>query len=794
MSYFLKKHFTYFVIFLSLILQLDAFSIQNENDSLQSVILSTTSDSVRVRALHRLYQIHDSVYFAFKALDLSKVSGYKRGVALSQLDIGRFYFFDGKEDVALSYLIKSIKSAEELADKSILISAFRYVGFIYRAHDPVKAEEYYTKSLQIAKENGDEVSASYALSAIGNIYEGAFEGVTENNKKALKYYLESLEIRERKGSDSEIASSLNETSRVYYLLGEKNKGLQLRIKGLAIAEKSGSIENIAYLCNVLGNDYSLRLNDFKKGLEYQLRAYEVERTQKNNFQLMFDITKGIAYSYYSLGDIKNSNDFYQQAIIFNDSILAKSKKYDYNLSGLKHDLEKELDIQKQLLKDAEILKEKAKSEKQTTLRNASLVASALVLVLLLILFRGYKQKQKSNFELDEKNKKIESAFETLAQSERKFKQITETITDVFYLYNIVEKKYEYISANCHSILGLSQQYFYDGLSSKVVVHKDDLALVKAANVKIDAGIPYDIEYRIVLDGEIKWIAEKSSPIFDENGILVRNSGICRDITRKKSNEEKIRKKNKDITDSILYAKTIQDAILVPKEEMSKKLRDFFVLYKPKEIVSGDFYFYKETKDGLYLAVADCTGHGVPAGFMSMLGNAFLNEIINEKSSISPAKILDELRDHVIKSLHQKSEMETKDGIDIALLYFDTNFKTVQYAGAFNPLYIICDGAVKEIKADLFPAGINFTDSKPPFTNHELELKKGDTLYVFSDGYSDQFGGPNGRKFLKKQMQQMFLSVQEKSMKEQEVVFYKTFESWKGSLEQVDDVLVFGIRV
>ena len=379
-------------------------------------------------------------------------------------------------------------------------------------------------------------------------------------------------------------------------------------------------------------------------------------------------------------------------------------------------------------------------------------------------------------------------------SERKFKLITETITDVFYLYNIVEKKYEYISPNCLSILGLSQQFFYEGRSSKIVVHKDDLALVVDANVKIDSGVAYDIEYRILIDGQIKWIAEKSSPIYDENGKLVKNSGICRDITRKKSNEEKIRKKNKDITDSLLYAKAIQDAILVPKEEMMKKLRDFFILYKPKEIVSGDFYFYKETDKGLYVAVADCTGHGVPAGFMSMLGNAFLNEIINEQSSISPAKILDQLREHIINSLHQKMDVESKDGMDVAMLYFDHDQSTVQYAGAFNPLYIIRNGELKEMKADLFPVGINFANSKPPFTNHKLQLHKGDSLYIFSDGYYDQFGGPNGRKFLKKQMQHLFLSIQDKNMKEQEQILHQTFVSWKGSLEQVDDVLVLGIRI
>lgn len=789
-----KQHLYFFSILFFIFCSSDIFSKQNRNDSLLLVLNNAPNDSIKTQVFHELYLATDSIYFALEGLKLAESSNNKKGIAQALLDIGPYYYFNGKEAIALSYLIKCVKVAEEIHDDKILLVAYRYIGFIYRPNDPYVAEEYYNKSLKLSEKTKDEIAASYAYSALGNIYEGSVKSPTVDNKKALKYYLKSLEIRERKGSYQEIAASLNETARIYDALGENDKALILRIRGLVIAEKSGSKENVVYLSGILGNDYSFRLHDYKKGLAYQLKAYEIGKTLKNNFETMFDINKGIAYSYAALGDFEKSNSFYHKAIISNDSANSRKKKYDYNLSGIKHDLEKQLNEQKQLLKDSEILKEKAKADKQTTIRNASLIGSVLVLGLFVIVFRANRQKQKLNLELNEKNKKIETAFETLALSESKFKQITETITDVFYLYNIQEKKYEYISPNCLQILGLTQQYFYDGLSSKVVVHKDDLALVVDANVKIDSGIAYDIEYRIVIDGQIRWIAEKSSPIFNENGKLVRNSGICRDITRKKSNEEKIRKKNKDITDSILYAKTIQDAVLVPKEEMANRLRDFFVLYKPKEIVSGDFYFYKETDKGLYLAVADCTGHGVPAGFMSMLGSAFLNEIINEHRSITPSKILDLLRDHIIESLHQKMDLESKDGMDIAMLYFDNENSTVQYAGAFNPLYIVRDGELKEVKADLFPVGINFANSKPAFTNHKLQLHKGDTLYIFSDGYSDQFGGPNGRKFLKKQMQQLFLSIQDKSMKEQEQILHQTFVNWKGSLEQVDDVLVFGILI
>jgi serine phosphatase RsbU (regulator of sigma subunit) len=245
----------------------------------------------------------------------------------------------------------------------------------------------------------------------------------------------------------------------------------------------------------------------------------------------------------------------------------------------------------------------------------------------------------------------------------------------------------------------------------------------------------------------------------------------------------------------LYARTIQDAILAPKQEIAKKLGDFFILSKPKDIVSGDFYFYKETRSGIMLAAADCTGHGVPAGFMSMIGNAFLNEILNDGVMKNPAEILDQLRKMVIRSLHQNStRSENKDGMDIALLYLHDDRSYVDYAGAFNSLYLVRDGQLQDIKADMFPIGIHIVDELLPFTNNRIELKKDDVLYIFSDGYADQFGGPKGRKFMKKQMQQLLLSIHGKSMPEQEAELSRSFDQWRGELEQVDDVLVIGIRI
>ena len=753
------------------------------------------TDSAKVNLLFRIGKITDSAHYTIRSLKLAEKINYESGMANALLELGRRYYFEGKEDVSLKFLISAIAIAEKSQNKNILKNSYLYIGFIYRPHEPYKAKEYYEKSLRIAEDTGDDVAASYALSAIGNIYEGIYDTTKTSIKTALEYYRRSLKIREQKGSPNEIASSLNETSRLCNDLGMYSLALTLKLKGLEIAEKTGDINNVVYLCNLLGYDYANRLKDYNKALVYQTKAFELAKTKAHNADVLFDITKSLANCYHGLGEYKKANDFFLLSYAYRDTAMAKTQKYDYNLSGIKLDLEKELEKEKLIVKDTAILREKTKAEKQKVYTNVFIAGFILVFGFVIAGFVANRKMKKLNLQLDSNNKKIQTAYQTLAISEAKFKQITETINDVFYLYNIEEKKYEYISPNCFAILGVTQNEFYNGQSAKVNVVKEDMPIVIDANQKIDSGIAYDIEYRVKLGNQKKWIAEKSSPIFDQNNKLVRNSGICRDITELKVNQELLSKKNRDITDSILYAKTIQDAILDSRYKISEKLADFFILSKPKEIVSGDFYFYKETKNGLIVAVADCTGHGVPAGFMSMLGNAFLNEIVNTKKVLTPAAILDQLRELVIKSLHQNSDhLTNKDGMDMALVYFENNNRYIQYSGAFNPLYIVRNSKLIEIESDLFPIGIHFNNELSPFTNHTIELEQGDALYIFSDGFSDQIGGTEQKRFGKKHMKDLLISIQAKTMVEQEQILTESFESWKGKSEQTDDVLVMGIRV
>lgn len=273
-------------------------------------------------------------------------------------------------------------------------------------------------------------------------------------------------------------------------------------------------------------------------------------------------------------------------------------------------------------------------------------------------------------------------------------------------------------------------------------------------------------------------------------------------------------KNKNIIDSINYAKRIQTALLQSEDQIDSELPEHFVFFQPKDIVSGDFYWARKkihgTKKHWFVTVGDCTGHGVPGAFLTMLATSFLNEAIIEKDFIQPNEILNDLRQKIIKDLHQGEDNTNKDGMDMALIRIDLNSLELNYAGAFNPLWVVRNNEFIEIKADKFP--ISYQINAADFTNHTLQLEKGDTIYLFSDGYPDQFGGvkytkemlnygikqgssrPEGKKLKSANFKRLLLTIHQLPMQTQKEELFKFLQLWKGELEAVDDICVIGIRV
>jgi serine phosphatase RsbU (regulator of sigma subunit) len=280
-----------------------------------------------------------------------------------------------------------------------------------------------------------------------------------------------------------------------------------------------------------------------------------------------------------------------------------------------------------------------------------------------------------------------------------------------------------------------------------------------------------------------------------------------EVVAEKEEVEKQKKivevKNKDITDSINYAQRIQQAILPLPEDFSKVFPESFIYFQPRDIVSGDFYWFykskKKDKNWVYIAAADCTGHGVPGAFMSMIGNTLLNEILNEKQIFETDLILNQLHIEVRAALKQDTAQNTtNDGMDIALCRIDLDSLELQYSGANRALYIFKNDAnqinFKDIKPNKFPIGGYQAETTRSFTAHKIQLEKSDTFYIFSDGYADQFGGVSNKKFMVKRLQNELMAMQQLPMEKQKYLVQKLVMDWKGEAEQVDDILMIGVKV
>ncbi len=270
--------------------------------------------------------------------------------------------------------------------------------------------------------------------------------------------------------------------------------------------------------------------------------------------------------------------------------------------------------------------------------------------------------------------------------------------------------------------------------------------------------------------------------------------LYRSYLVKKRINDVLEEKNKNITDSINYAYRIQSAVLPPTELLKSLLPQSFVLYMPKDIVSGDFYWVAQINHTILVAVADCTGHGVPGAFMSMLGFSLLNETVNKQSILEPHLILNELRNKVKLALRQTGDnLHPHDGMDIALCAIDTRSNRVQYAGANQPAIIIHDGKIIRLKPDLMPIGYQIKE-RNTFTCTTIDLQKGDQIYLYSDGFQDQFNGKTMTRFKSKPFENLLASMSKNTMEEQGSILADTIDEWKGDFEQIDDIQVMGIKL
>ncbi|MGL5891481.1 MAG: SpoIIE family protein phosphatase [Bacteroidia bacterium] len=281
----------------------------------------------------------------------------------------------------------------------------------------------------------------------------------------------------------------------------------------------------------------------------------------------------------------------------------------------------------------------------------------------------------------------------------------------------------------------------------------------------------------------------------EAKVIERTEEVVRQKEEIEVQNRKLEILYKHVTDSIRYAKRLQDAILPPPAIVNRLLPESFILFKPKDIVSGDFYWLNEKNGKIYVACVDCTGHGVPGAFMSIVANNMLNQVMRLKESLTAGQILDQVNKLAAKTINQNvDDSAVRDGMDMTLCVIDTETNTLEMAGANNPLYLFRNGELSEYKADKVAIGYTEYGGQHNFNTTTINLEKGDMIYLFSDGYADQFGGPKGKKFMVGQFRSFLTTIHTRSVEAQQKLLDETIEMWRGNLEQVDDVLVMGFRI
>jgi len=562
--------------------------------------------------------------------------------------------------------------------------------------------------------------------------------LSEHNETIIIELFEIISFFESQKPEAGYIHVLNLTANIFQSYGDYSNGLEICKKGQKLAEIFGDKTDLADNYSICGLIYS-DLFDYKNAINSFIKALDL-RTELNN-------EKAIASSLNLIARTYSLSENYEDALKYYNKAFELRKKMN-DIGGLPwthigiastYEKMKDYDAASKQYEIALSLNKKHK-DKRCNLHCYFGIGTVKSIINPSKIAEGYLLEAiKIAGELDSK-RMLYKIYKNLSELYERIKDNTKAFE--FY------KKY-------HSI-------------------KEEVVNAKMQNK--------------IKNLEIVFATEKSQKEIEIHQL--------RHIELKNAYTQ-IENKNLSITDSINYAKNIQTALLPSIEYIESIIPDSFILFKPRDIVSGDFYWLNKVNNKIIIVAADCTGHGIPGAFMSMLGISFLNEIVNKNKITQPDLILNELRKMVINSLN-KTDREVKDGMDIALTAINTESLELEYAGAYNQLFvyrpIIETGKSEffEIKADRMPIG-KYIKDEVPFTNKLFQLQKNDTIYMFSDGYPDQFGGEKNEKFKLRRLKELLNEIQRNSMVKQKEILEEILNTWQGDEEQTDDIIVMGIR-
>ena len=650
-------------------------------------------------------------------------------------------------------LLKIVASSN---NDSLQYKALLELSKLYEDSSEV-AFDYLNQAIELADRMDDNNRVGIAYHRMGalNFKKGNLQVSIQNLNQALNTI--------NKENGSELGGIFNDIGLAYKSMGKYDVALGYHIQSLKTYQAAKNEEGLSLAYNNIGQIYYYQ-SDYKLAIAYFSKYKEISK-KAGKASAVAGSENNIGGAYTEIGNLPLAMQHYIAARSIYDSLGIRFGVaiLDDNIGAISYRLGDYKTAMRKHRSSYSFFKEKGLKERMVFSQHNL----------------GLDYMGHGNYVEAEKN--LDEAFalaKIIGQTEAK-KLLTESLSQIYAKTGRYEKSltaYKEYTALKDSLNGEETQTQIAEIQAKYESEKKEEELKKQKE-------KLDNQQNLLVGGSITIFCFGILSVL----LVVENRKKKRLYTALEAEQLKI-------TESITYASRIQAAVLPPSDLIRQYFPEHFIFFKPRVIVSGDFYWFSVNKNRLYFAAVDCTGHGVPGAFMSMLGFTMLNQIVSTNDDLTAAEILNRLREDVKEALHQKGTMnEPHDGMDLALCVLNTDDLTLQFSGARNPLYLIRNEELIQYSGDLMPIGHAGKLESRPFTNHLIQLQKEDLIYLFSDGFTDQFGGENGQKFKRTLFKKTLLTIHKEPLDVQERLLKETLDTWKLNYEQVDDILVFGIR-
>lgn len=610
-----------------------------------------------------------------------------------------------------------------------------------------------------------------------------------NFTKALKFYVLHLKMSEFLKEEKKQANALNNIGNIYETLGDFSKSLENHYNSLAVSTKLKFNVGISRSYNNIANLYADQKNH-EKAIEFYLKSIELDRSE-NQQEALIEALSNLGTAYAEIKEYKKSLEYYNEALkkAEDGSFMFQRANLFLN-KGLLYGLMKDETLAMQCYDES--------------IRLSKQIEDNVQIAYVLVAYAKIKSDNRKYIEAEAMYLQSLKIAEESGVSELMI-QIHQSLSDLYltlkqpdkslthYKSYIEERDRQNIDESKRTADKQELKFSFDKEKMEYEKEQEKKTLIMEDEKKMQKVFSYSIATILILTLIFFVFLYNRYKLTQRQKILI--SEQKQEVEHQK---HMVDEKQKEIVDSINYAQRIQYALLANKKLLDDNLPDYFLYFQPKDVVSGDFYWATSTgsatNNKFILVTADSTGHGVPGAIMSILNIACLNESIKADKLTEPADILNATRKKIIHHLmHDGSTEGGKDGMDCSLVCFDFKDLKLTYAAANNPVWIVRENKLIVLPADKMPIGKHDKDDVP-FKQTEVELQKGDVVYTFTDGYADQFGGPKGKKYKYKQLEELLLSIYEKPMMIQHDVLRQSLNDWKANLEQVDDVCVIGVRI